>query len=55
MLKAGRVRLDESFVKDGSMKIDPEKQTVYLDGEPLQITGQLVVMLNKPSFPLAQG
>ena len=49
MLKAGRVRLDESFVKDGSMKIDPEKQTVYLDGEPLQITGQLVVMLNKPA------
>ena len=49
ILKRGRVCVDGNPVKDGSMKIEPAQQSVTLDGEPLQQTGQLVVMLNKPA------
>lgn len=49
ILKAGRVSVDGTIVKDGSVKIDPENQQILLDGERLCITGRLVVMLNKPA------
>ena len=49
ILKRGRVQVDGVPVKDGSMKISPEQQSVTLDGERLQLTGRLVVMLNKPA------
>ena len=35
ILKTGRVCVDGRPVKDGAAKIDPEKQTVTLDGEPV--------------------
>ena len=34
--------------KDGSAKVAPETQVITLDGEPLQATGRIVLMLNKP-------
>lgn len=49
MIKAGRVSVDGRAEKDGAKKIDPEKQQVFLDGVPMEITGQLVLMLNKPA------
>ena len=49
ILKTGRVRVDGVAVKDGSVKIDPEKQTVTLDGEPIGGKKRMVVMLNKPA------
>ena len=49
ILKRGRVCVDGIPVKDGSIKISPEQQAVTLDGEQLQLTGRLVVMLNKPA------
>ena len=49
LLKAGRVTLNGVAVKDGSMKIDDQSQTVCLDGEPLRPVGRLVVLLNKPA------
>ena len=48
ILKSGRVRVDGAAEKDGSRKIDPEKQTVTLDGEALSGKRRMVVMLNKP-------
>ena len=48
ILKTGRVRVDGIAVKDGSVKIDPEKQAVTLDGEPIGGKRRMVVMLNKP-------
>ena len=48
ILKTGRVRVDGVAVKDGSVKIDPEKQTVTLDGETIGGKRRMVVMLNKP-------
>lgn len=48
ILKTGRVRVDGVAVKDGSVKIDPQKQTVTLDGEAVGGRKRMVVMLNKP-------
>ena len=48
ILKTGRVRVDGVAVKDGSVKIDPEKQSVTLDGETIGGKRRMVVMLNKP-------
>ena len=49
ILKAGRVTVDGRPEKDGGFKIDPQSQTVTLDGEPLGGKRRLVVMLNKPA------
>ncbi|MBQ8796993.1 MAG: rRNA pseudouridine synthase [Oscillospiraceae bacterium] len=49
ILKAGRVTIDGVPVRDGSMKLDPQRQTVTFDGESLAETGRVVVMLNKPA------
>lgn len=49
ILKAGRVTVDGRPEKDGGFKIDPQSQTVTLDGEPLGGKRRLAVMLNKPA------
>ena len=48
ILKTGRVTLDGRAVKDGSLKFDPEKCVVTLDGEVLGGKRRVVLMLNKP-------
>ena len=49
ILKAGRVTVDGVVVRDNSMKIDPQKQSVCLDGAPLGGKRRIVLMLNKPA------
>ena len=49
ILKTGRVCVDGKPMKDGSAKIDPEKQTVTLDGDIIGGKKRMVVMLNKPA------
>lgn len=49
ILKSGRVTVDGVTERDPSRKIDPDKQTVCLDGEILGGKRRLVVMLNKPA------
>ena len=49
ILKAGRVTVDGAAERDSSRKIDPQKQTVCLDGEPLGGWRRVVLMLNKPA------
>lgn len=49
ILKAGRVQVEGILVSDGSRKIDPEVQSVTLDGQALVKTGRVVLMLNKPA------
>lgn len=49
ILKAGRIAVDGVPVRDGSGKLDPEKQSVTVDGQPLADPGRVVVMLNKPA------
>ena len=48
ILKAGRVTVDGKPEKDGSRKIDPQADSICLDGERLGAVGTVVVMLNKP-------
>jgi len=49
ILKAGRVQVDGIVERDNSRKIDPDKQTVCLDGERVNTLGTVVIMLNKPA------
>lgn len=49
ILKAGRVTVDGTTERDSSRKVDPDRQSILLDGAPLQGWQQLVVMLNKPA------
>ena len=49
ILKAGRVTVDGAVERDNARKIDPQKQTVCLDGQPLGGWRRIVAMLNKPA------
>ena len=49
ILKAGRVTVDGKPERDNSRKIDPQRNTVCLDGEVLGGSRRVVVMLNKPA------
>ena len=49
ILKAGRVTVDGVPVRDGSVKVDPQKQSISLDGETLGGKRMMVLMLNKPA------
>lgn len=49
VLKEGRVTVDGMPARDGSCKIDPQKQNICLDGQTQQAVGTVVAMLNKPA------
>ena len=49
VIKSGRVTVNGAVARDPAMKVDPEKQTVCLDGEPLGGKRRVVAMLNKPA------
>ncbi len=49
ILKSGRVAVDGKLCGDGSLKIDPQTQTVTLDGQVLGGKRRVVLMLNKPA------
>ena len=49
LLKAGRVTVDGRVEKDNARKIDPNAQTIALDGEVLGGRRRVVLMLNKPA------
>ena len=49
ILKSGRVTVCGKPERDGSRKLDPDTQTVELDGQALRLRGRVVLMLNKPA------
>ena len=49
ILKSGRVTVDGKPEKDAARKVDPQTQTICLDGEVLGGMRRTVVMLNKPA------
>ena len=49
ILKTGAVTVDGVPVRDGSMKLDPHRQTVCFHDQMLTQTGRVVVLLNKPA------
>ena len=49
IVKSGRVTVDGKIEKDAGAKVDPQTQTICLDGQPMTGAQRLVVMLNKPA------
>lgn len=49
IIKSGRVTVDGRIEKDAGAKVDPQTQTICLDGQPMTGAQRLVVMLNKPA------
>ena len=49
ILKSGRVTVDGKTMKDGSVKVDPEKSVICLDGQQLGGKRRIVLMLHKPA------
>lgn len=49
LIVGGRVRIDETTVKNGEIKINPLNCTVFLDDEPLEYESFEYFMLNKPA------
>lgn len=49
MIKKGRVLLDGNPERDCNRKIDPQLQSVFLDGDRIRPVGRVVIMLNKPA------
>ena len=48
ILKSGRVTVDGKTEKDPGKKVDPQKQTICLDGAQMGGMRRTVIMLNKP-------
>ncbi len=49
ILKSGAVTVDGVTQRDGSRKIDPQKQVICMDGQALSGKRRVVLMLNKPA------
>ena len=49
LIRAGRVTVDGAAVTDPAAKVEPEEQTVALDGQPQTYRAQRYFMLNKPA------
>ena len=48
LLKSGSVKVDNVVVKDAKQHVDPEKQTVTLNGEVIEYREFIYLMMNKP-------
>ncbi len=49
LVKNGAVTVDGKVERDGGRKVDPAREQICLNGEPLASDSRLVVMLNKPA------
>ena len=48
LLKNSAVKIDDVIVKDAKQHVDPSKQTVTLNGEPIDYKEFIYLMMNKP-------
>jgi 16S rRNA pseudouridine516 synthase len=53
LLKAGAVKINEMVVKDAKHHVDPNKETVTLNGEVLEYKEFIYLMMNKPQGVLS--
>ncbi|WP_152657219.1 pseudouridine synthase [Oceanobacillus sp. CFH 90083] len=49
LLKAKKVTLNEKIVKDGSVQVNPDKDSICVEGEPVIYQKFIYLMLHKPS------
>ncbi|MUK86790.1 pseudouridine synthase [Ornithinibacillus sp. L9] len=48
LLKKKQVTVNDSLAKDGSMKVDPEKDTVKVSNDVVEYKKYIYIMMNKP-------
>ncbi len=48
LFKKGKVFVNDQIVKDPSIKVDPEKEKVQVDGQEVEYKPYIYVMMNKP-------
>ncbi|MEH7106338.1 pseudouridine synthase [Bacillus sp. JJ1764] len=48
LLKSGAVKVDDTMVKDAKQHVDPNTQTVTLNGEVIEYKEFIYLMMNKP-------
>jgi 16S rRNA pseudouridine516 synthase len=53
LLKTGAVKINEVVVKDSKQHVDPNKETVTLNGEVLEYKEFIYLMMNKPQGVLS--
>jgi 16S rRNA pseudouridine516 synthase len=53
LLKSGSVKVDDVVIKDAKQHVDPEKQTVTLNGEVIEYREFIYLMMNKPQGVLS--
>ena len=49
LLRAGRVQCNGAVIRDGSIQIDPQRDLICLDGQPVGKPRQVVLMMHKPA------
>jgi len=49
IIKAGRVTVDGRIVREPETKVDPQNTAVCVDGQPVEQTGTVLLMMHKPS------
>ncbi|MCR5743596.1 MAG: rRNA pseudouridine synthase [Lachnospiraceae bacterium] len=49
MAKKGRISVDGSVIKDTSLKVDPDVNSVFVDGRQISYINYEYIMLNKPA------
>ena len=53
LVKACRIRVDNSIASSSDMKLDPDVSTVYIDGEAVDYKKNRYIMMNKPNGVLS--
>ena len=48
LVRAGRVTVNAQVVKDPARRIDPARDRITVDGNPIKAARKIYIMLNKP-------
>lgn len=48
MIRKGRIQLNGTVIKDSSVKVDENKDSVFVDGTEITLKKHIYIMLNKP-------
>ncbi|MFO0748753.1 MAG: pseudouridine synthase [Myxococcota bacterium] len=49
LVRAGRVRIDETPAEDPATHVEPARQTVYVDDAPIAPPGPIILVMHKPA------
>jgi len=49
LIGSGRIRVNGRIVTEQGVKVDPERDSITLDGKPVQRAGKVYILLHKPA------